>query len=571
MESKIALKSINELMKENFFIPSFQRGYRWTTEEVKDLLDDLLEFYYKDKSKEEFYCLQPVVVTPLGSRYSVIDGQQRLTTIYIILTFLGDLMSFLQKEKFTLEFETRKDSEVFLQKIDKEKRNDNIDYFHICQALETVEKWFASKDGSVRLNILNTLINESGNNVQVIWYEVPNTSQNDAIEIFTRINMGKIPLSNAELIKALFLRRGNFEGEEETKRLRQLEIAGEWDRMEYALRDDEFWDFLQDGKNKYDSRIEFLFDLMSDNLSSQGEIKNIDDKHYTFRHFNDLFNSHSEIESIWKDIKQYYLTFRQWFENRKYYHLVGYLITVGVNIKEIKLNTDRLSKNEFTDYLIEKIRKQINCKIEDLTYHDDKPLLRKVLLLFNIATILNNKKTNTRFQFGRYKNENWDIEHIHSAQSEMPEASNHQTEWLEEFNRFSCDQALVEKAQHYLKTPSKNRNIKFEDLYKEIVSKYSEFGKPEDINDLSNLTLLDAGTNRGYKNAIFPVKRKSIINKDVKGTFIPICTKNVFLKYYSAEIGQMSFWAKDDRTSYKNNVVETLNSFLEIKKVLQHD
>jgi len=44
MDSKIALKTTNELLKENFFIPSFQRGYRWTSEEVKDLLDDLLEF-----------------------------------------------------------------------------------------------------------------------------------------------------------------------------------------------------------------------------------------------------------------------------------------------------------------------------------------------------------------------------------------------------------------------------------------------------------------------------------------------------------------------------------------------
>lgn len=51
MDSKIALKTVNELLNENFFIPSFQRGYRWTSEEVKDLLDDLLEFHGKEKKQ----------------------------------------------------------------------------------------------------------------------------------------------------------------------------------------------------------------------------------------------------------------------------------------------------------------------------------------------------------------------------------------------------------------------------------------------------------------------------------------------------------------------------------------
>lgn len=566
MDSKIALKTVNELLNENFFIPSFQRGYRWTSEEVKDLLDDLLEFHGKEKSKEEFYCLQPIVVTPTDSKFSVIDGQQRLTTIYIILSHLEYLMTVLGKKKFTLEFETRKDSGIFLEKIDKKKRDENIDYFHICQALETVENWFASKDGSTQINILHTLTNETGNNVQVIWYEVPNTTENDAIEIFTRINMGKIPLTNAELIKALFLRRANFEGEDETKRLRQLEIAGEWDRMEYFLRNDEFWEFLQDGKIKYDNRIEFIFDLMSDNVSMQGEIKNMD-KNYTFRYFNELFNQNSDIESIWKEIKQYFQTFKQWFDNHEYYHLVGYLVTVGISIKEIKDVTGSLNKDEFTEYLIERITKQIDRKIEDLTYSENKPLLRRVLLLFNIVTILNNLKTNTRFQFGRYKTDNWDIEHIHSAQSEMPEAANHQAEWLEEFIKFSPDKDLAEKAQKYLDNSSKSKGGKFDELYKEIVSKYSESQAPEDVNDLSNLTLLDASTNRGYKNAIFPLKRKSIIEKDTNGTFIPICTKNVFLKYYSGDIAQMSFWGKEDRASYKKNLVDTLTRFLKINKV----
>lgn len=43
-ENKIELKSVNELLGMKFFVPSYQRGYRWTERQVKDLLDDLNEF-----------------------------------------------------------------------------------------------------------------------------------------------------------------------------------------------------------------------------------------------------------------------------------------------------------------------------------------------------------------------------------------------------------------------------------------------------------------------------------------------------------------------------------------------
>lgn len=562
MNTKIELRTINELLKENFFIPSFQRGYRWNSEQVDDLLNDLLEFYLKEKNKEEFYCLQPIVVTPNGSKYSVIDGQQRLTTIYIILTYLKDLMQYLGKNNFTIEFQTRKGSENFLKEIDITKKSENIDYHHMCLAMETISAWFSSKDGSTKINLLNTLLNHTGNNVKVIWYEVENATENDAIDIFTRINMGKIPLTNAELIKALFLRRDNFEGADEVKRLRQLEIAGEWDRIEQALRDEEFWFFLQDGTTNYDNHIELLFNLMADNLNSRGAVVSIDPQ-YTFRHFNDLFNNESDIETTWMEIKNYYQTFKQWYDNREYFHLVGFLICAGMDIKTIKDQTENLTKAAFKKYLIKKISDQVSCEITELTYLDSKPLLRKVLLLFNIITILNNEKSNSRFQFGRYKVEKWDIEHIHSSQSEIPLATIHQTEWMEEVVKYSDDEDITNKAQAFLKTPAKERGNSFEKLYIEIVTKYSQDGKIEDINDISNLTLLDAGTNRGYKNAVFPFKRKSILRRDANGTFIPLCTKNVFLKYYSDEIGQMTFWGTDDRNNYKAAILKTITDFLQ--------
>ena len=61
--------AINQLLGKEFFIPSFQRGYRWNEEQVEDLLEDIWEFFNISKKDDgEFYCLQPVIVKKDGDR-----------------------------------------------------------------------------------------------------------------------------------------------------------------------------------------------------------------------------------------------------------------------------------------------------------------------------------------------------------------------------------------------------------------------------------------------------------------------------------------------------------------------
>ena len=148
-ENKIELKSVNELLGMKFFIPSYQRGYRWTNQQVRDLLNDIWEFSLKKKQESEFYCLQPLVVkrkeddilgrikeaktieeveSLLKGSWEVIDGQQRLTTIFIVLSELKE------KVVYSLEYETRNGSKEFLGSIEDNKKDDNIDYYHIYQS-----------------------------------------------------------------------------------------------------------------------------------------------------------------------------------------------------------------------------------------------------------------------------------------------------------------------------------------------------------------------------------------------------------------------------------------------------
>ena len=62
LDNRIDLRTIESLKEMNFYIPNYQRGYRWTEQQVKDLLNDIYDFMRKPHSGDDFYCIQPLVV-----------------------------------------------------------------------------------------------------------------------------------------------------------------------------------------------------------------------------------------------------------------------------------------------------------------------------------------------------------------------------------------------------------------------------------------------------------------------------------------------------------------------------
>lgn len=246
-----------------FNIPAYQRGYRWEKTQVKTLLNDLYQCMEANGQEKE-YCLQPVVVQKRDeSQYNLIDGQQRLTTIYILLRYVQHYFPFpFLITNFSFEYETRKDTEVFLDKMDPQLAQTNIDFFHIYQAYTTIKDWLEETfpaDRNKQYFALSDLYKYINEKVKVIWYEVG--SEVDPIALFTRLNVGKIQLTNAELIRALFLSDTPY-GMENRKK---YEMANQWDEIERQLRDDDdaFWAFFTRKSVKdYPTRIDILFDLM---------------------------------------------------------------------------------------------------------------------------------------------------------------------------------------------------------------------------------------------------------------------------------------------------------------------
>lgn len=221
-----------ELFSENFNIPHYQRGYRWEQQEVTELLDDLWNFC-KDRESGDFYCLQPIVLQQNEKKnYDVLDGQQRLTTLYLLLVYLEDkrFEDGYNQPLFSLNYETREKCEEFLtqKKFINVIDETNIDFYHICKAYECIDLWFNdSKHRGAKAKLVPILMddNSKGNrNVRFIKYEVE--KEINPIEVFIRLNVGKIPLTDAELTKALLLQSDKYVPDElKFIKMRLFEIA----------------------------------------------------------------------------------------------------------------------------------------------------------------------------------------------------------------------------------------------------------------------------------------------------------------------------------------------------------
>lgn len=663
MANRIKLSSISELLEMNFFIPSYQRGYRWDKQQVEDLLNDIYAFALKpNKSTKEFYCLQPIVVKKCNEEikqknnlqskfdnniwYEVIDGQQRLTTIRILISYLVNelypgktLFEKHKKNPFILEYETRKGCNSFIE--GNSDSDEIIDFYFISEARKSIKLWFENSSQirdpqKAKEKIRNTLIYNKEDQdqegiVQVIWYEIDDILQNSdqAIDTFIRINLGKILLTSSELIKALFLQEREFykgEGKEnEIAKLKQLQIATEWDRIENALQNDDFWWFINENENKAPSRIDFIFNLIKDvkkskdpeievrkNLSAaQIEVRKKtnptieerigSDSYSTFRYFYQVFDRKIDYETLkdeWDKTQNYYLTLEEWYNNPIWYHYIGFLIYCGVSVLEIfnltkydfETKEEITTKNGITNSLKKKVKdhlKKIQWELDsenipflDISYtNGDRKFIREVLLLYNIVQIAKRCEAKTliyKFPFKAFKEirnvdgnkMSWDVEHIDSSTlNKLPNRSS-RIVWLmfalEEIDGNEVNSDLIARIKEYIQN-EKTQQV-FDELQRKIIEIEGEDDNDEDLkNNIGNLTLLDAGTNRGYGNALFPTKRKIIIEKDKLGVFIPICTKNVFLKYFDTDGQRNVKWNKRDIMNYRSDIAETLKDFLPTK------
>lgn len=561
-------KKISEITG-SFRIEAYQRGYRWGKDEVEYLLSDIDEI-----PAGQQYCLQPIVVKNLGNKvYELIDGQQRLTTLYLIMKYL----STFNDVKYDIEYTTRSGSKELLKSIDKidiNSNSKNIDELFIKKSYGIISSWF-NGEKSKMMNFATKL----QNSVTIIWYEVD--KEEDSISIFTRLNIGKISLTNAELVKALFLSRGkkdlcgrysgNPYGIEEKK---QHEIALRWDSMEKELHDEKFWTFITNEKSEnYPIRMELLFDLIE--MKPKGE-----SNFYTFNRFYERFKKADNKYDTWELIVRYMQQLKEWYNDFDLFHQIGFLVATGTSIKsllDIAMSiTNPIKKSDFRIEVLEKIRKRMDFKEKtskeeidyaELNYEYHSDLIQCLLLLFNVETIRQKGDENVRFPFDRYKNEGtWSLEHIHAQNSESLKTNQEWKEWLE-IHKKSLESLEVsnekqsqiqgvifniEKVLEHINEKGYKGSIRdeFNSVAPAVIDILSDGDDRTQIHTLSNMALLTVGENAALNNSTFDVKRIKIIDMDKRGDYIPICTRNAFMKYYSTSDTKLHFWSEEDRKDY---------------------
>lgn len=611
-ENIIELKSVNELLGMKFFIPSYQRGYRWTEQQVKDLLNDVNEFEPQEllySNEKTWYCLQPLVVRKMGeddSRldscpdkndwYEVIDGQQRLTTIYIILKSIDKDGHFP-----SIQYQTRPNSSEFLKNINSktDSDSDNIDFHFMLLTKKVVDQ--EKKD-------LKDFTNKLKDSCKVIWYE----TQDDAYEVFKRLNSGKISLSNAELVKALLLKDNNFSGmNADALRLKQLEMAGEWDRIEQTLHDNSFWYFInpepEDARFNC-TRIDFLLEMIlrcekNDKNEFKYDIENElkQNDYFIFLTFSEYI-AEEGWENQWRSIQKFFRIMKAWYDDRGLYHYVGYLMNLKGSdkmkmLQELLCEVEK-PKDKFLFALIERCQQSlgIDDKHQEVNFanweygkNDDNDKIHNVLLLFNLATTQNQISEVSRYPFDKHfeaAKRKWSLEHIH-AQNEK---------------KANWDKDNLDKIKGYLETifvdGIDDLKKQMEDIitsdeidddtYRAIMGAF--MGKPimkqkkdgkiifssdfEKDDHLTNMALLQGDKNAAFNNKLYPEKRAKLAeyeNVEKESLFVPICTRNVFFKHYSPNSTNPLLWDEQSGIEYVTAMTKVVAAYLKLEAILPNE
>lgn len=576
MGSCLTLKNINELcVGENnelfdFFIPSYQRGYRWT-EQVTKLLNDLLEFYNSTPGKDDIYCLQPIIVKRYSSeklRYETVDGQQRLTTIILILDYL-----LRENEvRFSLSY-ARGDA-------------NSIDKHYIELAKKNIKDWFKERQKETpNVRITSEIERILTNYVTLIWYELtPETTGDECRRIFRNINSGKIPLTVSEITKAMLLNEklyANDKGE-------QLYRASVWDEMSHTLEDRAFWEFISEDEFDSPTRTDYILTL--EWCAKNGRSKTPEHISEIFNFFEsqligDINSSKLKVEEIFAILRDYFRIFQDWYANPEYCNYIGYLVRYKAGglkkLIEIINQYKRDSHSAFLIWLKREVKKTVaSYNFEELSYAEskDKPHIQDFLLLFSIITA---NKLEQRFDFN--PSGGWSLEHIFAQRSEIIKPDE-RVSWIRKYQNSKIIEVVrrsIEDEEYYIKLDELekdidayiNANSTSDDLFIELFGRIGDLVEHYDITNIhsiSNLALLSKDDNSSLNNAPFHKKRGMIIAMSRRGkNRIPQATLNVFQKVYSTSPddnsvyrGNLDIWSKQDSEAYLQNIIFELSDFI---------
>ena len=319
MANKTNKLIVSDISNTLFVIPYYQRGYRWTEKNVKKLLNDLLLFANAENDDNE-YCLQPIVLQKISNEsylhvaheddsvIRVVDGQQRLTTLAIILKKLSIPTTwdiYYDSEKKNL-------SEI----LDVCVKNNSINDYFRSEVSDAVDEFISNNE--VRKALVN-LFKSKEKRIAFLEYDIDTPTNEDAEKeghkAFLRLNDGKTPLTSSELIRALYMVKSSGLSVQQ-----QMEISKEWEIIENNLSNEQFWlMFNARGLEDTPTRIDLLFALVS--RVSLRETKA--NPRIIFEKLDD--DMHYNLETIWDEVLQTYWWMQSCYSDIELCNYLGWI------------------------------------------------------------------------------------------------------------------------------------------------------------------------------------------------------------------------------------------------------
>ena len=551
--------SIRELNGHKFEIPVYQRGFRWTRQQIKELIDDLYVFS-KDKKKTS-YCLQNITIREIENRagetvFEVIDGQQRLTAIWILV------MAYMNSNRYDggkmpiyhLHYEEKTALSDYVKRVTDAvcegsgsqtildcERPSNIDAAYIRDAFSYIinEYKFAEIAYS---RVLDAIFSDDFFNnekkIEIIWNEVELRSVEEddrqkkeeaqtkyVIERFSNLNANKIPLTESELIKAHFITRMD-DGQAE-------QFSHQWEAMERGLNDNALWNFISSGREE-ETRMDLLFRVYTD-VDHVGQ-------HDLSRMISSALDAAGQPKDIWVKIKEVYETLRDWYEDYYFYHMIGLIVAIEKQdctkiIRDLYNRYTSSTKEDFKAYLKQRIRKAKEYEISfssrgredwdvnqpgdiilqsrDIAYGRSNDRIKPLLLLFNISLLVNAYAVNPenaveRFPFMIYKSKDnpIEIEHINPKHLEGRDANK------QEYTPEKKKQWAIKTLEVITNLTTRDdlaKNVETANWNNKNNSLIDQIEEAANLNTLSNLTLVDKNLNIRYGDRFFNEKRNNIL------------------------------------------------------------
>lgn len=612
-----SLVSVAELMGRKFRVPAYQRGYRWTKKEVTDLLEDLWEFHQSEPKKQRFYCLQPIVIQKNGEFYDVLDGQQRLTTLYLLLSYLDDRRreDGYSAPLFEISYASRPESQQFLAAGGFREASDgrNIDFAYMSSAYQTIKEWFEPTDPTdnshqgAKGKLIPRLLDESGNgaNVRFVYYEV--CADEHPIQVFLRLNKGKIPLTDGELVKALLLQTDKYAALNEKDGVRVADevksrldlIAAEWHKIETRLHESEFWGFLG-VKLPGASHIDLLLRALAKSLPGDPAV-DWDNRRNSRPAFTVLHNyieqclaegngkeSKSKarfrleiVEQLWERVVMLFEILEVWWNDYEIYHQIGYLLHfVASENREERIFTwlqdfEKEGIVKFKQRLLGEISKSIKDPAS-LVYEnaEGNKAIYSLLLLHNVHRTMQSPEK-MRFPFHLFCKEEWELEHIYPQHPKIPEKWEERKEWLKNVSE-NVEKGIIafpEELKSTIKellnqTESNEEKGALDEHFQSILQAYwatpNAIDKAEDLHSVGNLCLLPKALNISVSNHPFAVKR-NILRQKVGAAYVPTATREVFNKVFSAHPASYLYWEATDVQDYLKELCATYHFYVSSK------